>query len=469
MKYADFLANKHKRAEKRGIAVEIDELNPMLFDWQSRVVQWALRCGRSLLAEDCGLGKTAQQLAWADVIAAKHGKVLLLCPLAVQRQTLRESEKFGIKSRVTICESQDDVQDGISITNYDKLHLFKPSEFVGVVLDESSILKAYTGKTKQALCRSFAETPFRLCATATPAPNDRMEIGNHSEFLGVMDSDEMLAIWFINSGDKVGKYVLRQHGIEAFWRWVASWAMCLSSPADIGGDASGYELPPLITHERVVESKIPDGFLFSPGKAIAATEVHQEKRATLEERADVVASIVNGDSAAFAVWCDTDYEADALRRRIPDAVEVRGSHPIKEKEAKLEAFTNSQSRVIITKPEIGGFGLNWQHAHKTTWFAGYSYERFYQAIRRMWRFGQTKPVEVYVVRSENEGSICDVIRDKEKQHTEMQREVALLMSAGMKEELGMGRQLSKFMPSEKMEVPAWLKNKNKKGSTKCKA
>lgn len=457
--YQDFLAAKHVRHAKSGFRVELDDLNGMAFDWQRLVVQWALGTGRALLSEDCGLGKTLQQLMFAEHVTKQtNGKALLLCPLAVQRQTAREAEKFSIDCRVTVCESQDDVRDGINVTNYEKLHHFNAKEFACVVLDEGQILKSYTGVTKRALCEQFKHTPYKLSCSATPAPNDRMEIGNQSEFLSVLPSTEMLQRWFINAGDKVGAYRLRQHGREDFWRWMASWAVCLSSPADLGFDASGYDLPPLVIREHIIANRIEKGFLFNVGTKLSATQVHKEKRSNLFERAEVVAGLVNGDADAWAVWCDTDYEADALLEQIPDAIEVRGSMPTKTKEDRLERFTNGQARVIITKPEIGGLGLNWQHAHKTTWFAGYSFERFYQAIRRLLRFGQVHPVECHIIRTENESSIVETVREKERIHGELQSEVAKLMGEAMRSELGIAkRTLRSSAGVEMVQVPSWLK------------
>lgn len=459
--YTRFLKSKHIRHEKTGFNVELEDMNQKAFDWQRIITQWSLRTGRSLLSEDCGLGKSLQSLMWGEhVVKHTGGKVILLCPLAVQRQFAREAEKFNIGVRVTVCESQDDVRDGISVTNYEKLHHFKASEFAGVVLDEAQILKAYTGKTKRLLCKSFEKTPYRLNCSATPAPNDRMEIGNQSEFLGVLPSSEMLARWFINSGDKVGEYRLRKHGESDFWKWMATWAMCISSPADLGFDGSKYKLPPLKIHEHVVENPIEKGFLFNVGKKVSATNIHKEKRSVLHERAEVVAGLVNNDTDAWAVWCDTDYEADALSEKIPDAIEVRGSMPTKKKEELLESFTNGQSRVIITKAKVGGLGLNWQHAHKTSWFAGYSFEQFYQAIRRLYRFGQEEQVDVHIVRSENEESIAETIRKKERQHMELQCEVAHLMAENMKSELGIAPvQLRSSHGENAIHIPSWLKSK----------
>lgn len=415
-----------------------------------------------LWSHNCGLGKTLQQLEWASQVC-RHtgGDVLLLCPPAVQWQTSTESVKFGIATPAKICESQADVVSGITITNYEKLHKFDTSKFVGVVLDESSILKSYTGKTKQALVSQFSQTPYRLACTATPAPNDRMELGNHAEFLGVMPSNEMLARWFVNSGDKVGAYRLRKHGEADFWRWVASWAVCISSPNDIGFDSSGYILPSLEIREHVIESGVPAGYLFAPSESISATNVHQEKRAALAERASVVASLVNNDSDPWVIWCDTDYEADAIAKLVPDAVEVRGSHAGSLKESRLIDFINGKTRVLITKSEIAGFGLNFQHCHKTTWFAGYSYERWYQAIRRFLRYGQTHTVECHVVRTEREESIMDAVRRKTEQHQEMSREMAGMMQIGMAKELGLAKTstLQKYEPARSVAVPGWLQSK----------
>ena len=360
-------------------------------------------------------------------------------------------------------KDQSEVINGINITNYERLHLFDTSKFVGVVLDESSILKAFTGRTKQLLCDSFANTRYKLACTATPSPNDRMEIGNHSEFLRVMPSNEMLSRWFINSGDKVGVYRLRQHGAKDFWRWVASWAVCIDKPSTLGFSDEGYNLPPLqmINHVIVDEDDKPaNGRLFDPGEAISATTVHVEKRKTLEARADKVGEIVNGNKHTWAVWCDTDYEADALKARIPGAIEVRGSHKAEVKEERLEAFTEGRERVIITKAELAGFGLNWQHCHHTTWFAGYSYEKFYQAIRRLWRFGQVNAVECHNVMSEGEQSIANVLGQKSIMHEEMKCEMAESMREGSLEEIKAIRSLRVNTTSGvHAVVPGWLKSK----------
>lgn len=460
MEYREFIASKHLRVQRTGFDVDESQINGRLFDWQRKVVKWAVNVGRAALFEECGLGKTIQQLEWAKLVHQHTSEpVLLLCPLAVQWQTIAERLKFEIDAESKIVETQADCINGINVSNYEKLHHFDAKRFAGVVLDESSVLKSFTGSTKRQLCEDFAETPFKLACTATPAPNDRMELGNHAEFLGVMPSNEMLARWFINDGAKVGSYRLCKHAETDFWRWMASWSMCLSSPADIGFDATGYTLPPLNMHDHIIASKPFDGCLFVGSETISATEVHKEKRAALTERADCAAGLVNGDSDCWIVWCDTDYEADALIARIPDAIEVRGSHPASVKSSRLRDFAEERARVLITKAELAGFGMNFQHCHKTTWFAGYSYEKWHQAIRRLWRFGQTMPVDVHVIRTEREESIVDAVNGKGQSHAEMAREMARLMSSGMLEELNQSRKLETYDAAKRIALPSWIKSK----------
>ena len=329
----------------------------------------------------------------------------------------------------------------------------------GLLVHNSGILKSYVGKTKRALCKAFEHTEYKLCCSATPAPNDRMELGNHSEFLGVMPSCEMLQRWFINDGGKAGSYRLRRHGEDSFWRWMASWSACLASPADIGFSDEGYKLPPLNVVEHVIESKPQEGYLFPIPKDVSATEVHQEKRANLEERVAKVAELVNADKDVWTVWCDTDYEADAIKKLIPDCLEIRGSHSEKFKEEGLQAFIDGKVRVLVSKSEICGFGLNLQHCHKTTWFAGFSYERWYQAISRMQRFGQKHQVDCHIVRTTNEQSIMEVVQRKQRNHEEMQREMPSRMREGMAEELGLGMRPVKYEAEKRIEVPNWLVSK----------
>jgi hypothetical protein len=441
--YEEFLAHKAVRAPAYGFVVDVESLNPQLFDWQRAIVAWALRRGRAAIFADCGLGKTPMQLEWAwQVHQQSGGNVLILAPLAVAQQTADEATKFGYA--VTICRQMADVRPGINITNYELLAKFDASIFSGVVLDESSILKSYMGKTKRALVDAFAETPYRLCCTATPAPNDHMEIGNHSEFLGVMPSTEMLMRWFINDTMAMGNYRLKGHAAAAFWQWVGSWAVSLRKPSDLGYSDDGFTLPALALRHEIVEVDLTEGRgegqLFRTPD-LNATGLHKELRRTTVDRAEAVARLVNGNADAWVVWCNTNYEADALMKRIPDAIEVRGSETLVEKERKLRAFTNGAARVIVTKPSIAGFGLNWQHCHRMAFIGpSYSYEQFYQAVRRCWRFGQTQPVEALVVAAQTEGQVLATIERKMAAHEEMAAAMVTQASAlALREELALRR------------------------------
>lgn len=422
MSYTDFLAAKRAAVPSSGIDVSPDEIHPMLFPFQSDIVTWALRKGCAAIFADCGMGKTLIQLEWARLIFEQTGgDVLILAPLAVASQTIAEGSKIGVT--VHACRSHLDVRRGINITNYEMLQHFDASHFIGVVLDESSILKSYMGKTKRQLVELFSNTPYRLACTATPAPNDHMEIGNHSEFLGVMPSNEMLMRWFINDTMSNGHYRLKGHAQKAFWEWVASWAISLRRPSDLGYSDEGFVLPELRIERLYVESDLTigaeDGQLFR-APTMNATNLHKEMRLTAPDRARAVANLINNDSEAWAVWCNTNYEADELKRLIPDAIEVRGSESIAEKERKITAFSTGRARVIIGKPSMLGYGLNWQHCHKTA-FVGlsYSFEDFYQAVRRLYRFGQKNPVQCIVVAAQTEAPLVATLERKMAAHMRM--------------------------------------------------
>lgn len=420
--YGAFLASKRVAVADAGIDPSACDLSIKLFDWQREIVRWALRRGRAAIFADCGLGKSFMQIEWANALHhATGGDILILAPLAVTAQTVAEGEKLGVT--IHACRAQKDVKPGVNITNYEMLEKFDTTRFVGVVLDESSILKAYTGKTKQSLVERFAETPYRLCCTATPAPNDIMELGNHSEFLGVMPSGEMLMRWFINDTMAMGNYRLKGHAEKDFWDWVASWAIGVRTPSDLGYSDDGFTLPPLEITQHLIETDLTigreDGQLFRAPK-MSATNIHRELRLSAVARAQAVADLVNADDEPWTVWCYTNYEADALKKVIPGAIEVRGSETPAAKERKLLAFTRGEARVIITKPGIAGFGLNWQHCHKTA-FVGlsYSFEEPYQAIRRHYRFGQTQPVEVHIVVGETETPLVASFERKLRAHDGM--------------------------------------------------
>lgn len=456
MNYADFIASKHVTVERHGIDPP-HTINPALFPWQAKIVNWACRIGRAAIFADCGLGKTIMQLEWARQVVG-DGEALILTPLAVAEQTLAEAAKFGIGCPVRIATCDADVGPGINIANYERLHKFTPSRLRAVVLDESSILKSYMGKTKQQLLAAFADTPFRLACTATPAPNDHLELGNHCQFLGHMDSYEMIARWFQNDLMQVGKYTLKPHAAADFWRWVSTWAVSISKPSDIGGCDDGFDLPALNVQKVTVSAPLDtstDTALFVDGD-MSATALHKEKRRTSELRAARAAEIVKAASGPVIVWCDTDYEADALTRMIPDAVEVRGSMKDDVKRAGLAAFTSGSARVIVTKPEIAGFGLNWQHCSEVV-FVGlsYSFERFYQAVRRSYRFGQTRPVNVYVIEADTESAIAATVTTKAIAHETLKNSMTYAMKEAQMDELNGRRRLIEVGEPIKHEGTRW--------------
>ena len=464
--YRTFLDSKRSYRPDAGFEISPNDLNPNLFPWQGDVVRYWLRRGAAAGFEECGLGKTIQQLEWSYHVAKRTGgRVLSFCPLAVANQTLREWERFNIGRDwmpIVFASAQDEIPftQGVVLTNYDKLHKFDSSKFAGVDLDESSILKSFNGKTKQRLCDAFADTDYRLACTATPAPNDQLELGNHAEFLGVLRSCEMISRWFINDSMNAGKYRLKGHAEADFWDWVSSWAVSLETPADLGYPATGYVLPDLVIHEHEVDvDDLPasKGQLFC-NESINATSVHREKRQSCSARAEVVASLVNNSIDNWVVWCDTDYEADELVKRIPDAVEVRGSFSDSKKIQNIDQFSLGIARVIVTKPEICGFGLNWQHCHHVA-FVGvsYSFERFYQAIRRLWRFGQLSPVQCHVVNSLAEQVVWRTVKRKEQEHRLMKRSMSGAMLAAQMERVRGKTRVESYRPESQIVLPDFLK------------
>lgn len=429
MNYQEFLQRKLVTARPCGLS-EVPPLSDVLFPFQRRVVERALRAGRYALFLDTGLGKTLCQLEWARHVP---GEVLILAPVAVAPQTVREGrEKLGLE----VHHSRDgSVRGKVTITNYERLHLFDPSRFAGVVLDESSILKSFTGKTRNALVDQFRQTPWRLACTATPSPNDHTELGNHAEFLGVMDRLTMLSRWFLNDSSNTGEWRLKGHAAFDFWRWVSTWAACVSRPSDAGGDDGPFELPPITLAMHTVESdarpSVETGSLFGFTE-LSATNIHADKRATLAKRVAMAAELADTGEHCI-VWCESNDESKALARSIPGSVEVVGSDDPDDKEAKLDAFSRGEARVIVTKPSIAGFGLNWQHcAHVVFASLSYSYESFYQAIRRTWRFGQKRNVHVDVVIADSEQGVWRTVKEKMEAHDEMKtamRQAAIASAA----------------------------------------
>ena len=459
MDYQDFIRRKHTTSKSYGFDVPEDSLNAKAFDWQRRIVCWALKRGRAALFLDTGLGKTLCQLMWAEEIVKRTGgSVLLHCPVGVRLQTQREALKFGIGVPVLICNSQEDVQPGvIAIANYEKLHKFVAEEFQGVVLDESSILKGIDSKTKEYLCAVWGNCAYRLACTATPSPNDTQELGNHAEFLGVCSNSEMKSKYFVNDSGNTQKWRLKGHAVDAFWDWVCDWAACVTLPSDIGGDDTGYILPPIDenTHVVHVPAEVPDGMLFDT-TGISATNIHQEKRHTSPYRAAKTSELVNGNSDQWVVWCDTDYETEDVMKVIPDAIEVKGSMPESVKEANLQAFIDGTARVLVTKSVIAGMGQNWQHCHRMVFNSiNYSFEQRYQAIRRCYRFGQQNTVSVHYVTTDTEHAITHKIDTKIDRHIEMQEQMrAAAQRSSLVRSADRGR--TTYSPSKRMEIPQWL-------------
>ena len=410
MKYDEFIATKTFQAPPTGHTIEPEQVAPILFPFQRDLVRWAVRKGRSAIFADTGLGKTLMQLEWARLTEAP---TLIVAPLAVAQQTVREADRM-LNMKVQYARSQDEVANEFVITNYEMVSKFDAAQFGAIVLDESSILKNHTGVTRTALIEMFQQTPYRLACTATPAPNDIAEFANHAEFLGVMSRVEMLATFFVHDQDG---WRLKGHAREPFYRWMASWGMTVRRPSDLGYDDDGFALPPLDIESVVVETSWkPEGQLFTTGLS-GITERTKVRKDTVEDRADAVAELVNAEpDEPWVIWVGLNDEQDALAQRLPDAVVVQGSDSVEDKAAALLGFQDGTISTLITKPSIAGFGLNFQHCRRMAFMGiGDSYEQYYQAIRRCWRYGQTEPVKAFVVVSEPEQHIYRNVLRKESE------------------------------------------------------
>lgn len=458
--YASFVEAKLAYTSCDGIDASADGYG--LFDHQRVLVEWALRRGRSAIFADTGMGKSRMQVAWADSVRnATGGSVLILAPLAVAAQTVAEGEEIGVQ--ITHCREADDVRPGINIINYDRLHKIDCSQFVGVVLDESSVIKHHSAKTFQLLTDAFRHTEYKLCATATPAPNDWTELGTHAEFLGVCTRAEMLSEYFCHDGGNTQVWRLKGHAREAFWKWAASWGAMIRKPSDLGFDDGRYNLPPLKVHQHTVASCMDSaneaGFLF-PMEASDLSSRREARRQSIDDRVAAAANLVNGNDRPWIVWCDLNAEGDALRKAIPDAVEIRGADDADTKEQRLIDFAAGRIRVLITKPSIAGWGLNWQHCRDIA-FVGVtdSYEAYYQSVRRCWRFGQTKPVNVHVIASESEGSVVANIKRKEAIADAMAQELSAETNDAVRESVnGSARVSNPYNNNTAMRIPAWLQS-----------
>lgn len=455
MSYQSFIDAKLAPNLAAGIDVEATGFD--LFPHQEALTIWALRRGRAAIFADTGLGKTRMQLAWADHVRRHTDKpVLILAPLAVAEQTCAEAGGMGIAAAHDRHEIDG---SGIRVTNYERVHLFDASRYAGVVLDESSIIKHHDSKTLADLLDRFSATPYRLCATATPAPNDWMELGTHAEFLGVCSRVEMLSEFFTHDGGETQKWRLKGHARSVFWQWVSSWGAMIRSPVDLGFDASAYDLPPLEVHQHTVstDGQPADGMLFAL-EAQTLSERRAARRASIAARVAECARLVNADTQPWIVWCDLNAEADALTAAIPDAVEVRGSDTAEHKERAMLGFARGEFRVLVTKPKIAGFGLNWQHCARVA-FVGVSdsFESYYQAIRRCWRFGQQRPVHVHVIASELEGAVVANLERKERDallmFEQLSRETGAAVRASV---LGAQRHSNEYLAGSRMALPGFL-------------
>ncbi len=460
MKYEDFLKSKRFYIEPMGF--EPYQLNPLLFQWQKEVVTLAIKKGRFCLFTDTGTGKSAMQLEFADQVNRYTNKpVLILAPLAVTTQTKEEGIKFGYK--VNICRTQNDVKTGINITNYDMLEHFSADAFSGIVLDESGILKHFTSKTRKLIIDTFAKTPYKLACSATPAPNDYMELGNHAEFMGVMTRTEMLSTFFYHDGGETSKWVLKGHAEDKFWEWISNWAIVIRKPSDIGYGNDGYDLPPLNIEEIIVNSEIGelDGqLMLVPLMASTLSERRQARRDSLFDRCKMAVDLIKKDPGEqWLLWCDLNKESEILTD-LSFGTEVKGADDREYKAEKLIGFTHKDFQIMVSKPSIAGFGMNWQQCHNMV-FVGLSdsYEMMYQAVRRCWRFGQLKPVNVYIITSESEGAVRENIKRKENQAQEMFEMMSKHSRASIEKEVKKTyRETDEYNPQKVMVLPKWLKH-----------
>ena len=416
MNYEQFIARKSITHTARGITEGVDIKSP-LFPYQHRIVHWALAKGRAAIFADCGMGKTLMQLEWARNVP---GRVMILTPLAVAEQTAAEARRFGIDAEVS---RDGQWKSQITICNYQSLHKFDCSEVVGVVLDESSILKSVAGKTRTQIIETFANTPFRLACTATPAPNDHMELGNHAEFLGAMSQAEMLATFFTHDGGDTSVWRIKGHARDDFWRWCATWAVMARKPSDLGFDDAGFELPPLAVKHHIVASDFTvEGQLFAFADGL--NDQRAARKGSIDDRVVEVAALANGTEDQWLVWCDLNAEGDALTKAIDGAVQVSGADSDDDKAQRMLDFAAGKIRVLVTKPKIAGFGMNWQGCHNMA-FVGltHSYEAFYQSVRRCWRFGQEHAVNVHIALSEPEVGILQNIERKQREADSMAAEM----------------------------------------------
>lgn len=459
--YEQFIKSKQAADVPTGFDCDVP-VGP-LFDFQAACVKWALKRGRAALFLDTGLGKTLCQTTWAQRVHEHTGlNVIIAAPLCVAQQTVDEAAKFGIT--VKYCRDQDQIEPGITITNYEMLEHFDLESFGGVVLDESSILKSHTSRTREEIVMAFRSTPYKLSCTATPSPNDYIELGNQAAFLGVMSAQEMLATFFTHDGGNTSKWRLKGHGKTRFWEWMATWAICIRNPADLGFDGSRYELPPLNMIEHTVSGgELLEGQLFAV-TAQSLTERRQAKRSSMGDRLELAASIANATDQPVIVWCHMNEESERLTKMISGAVEVTGAMTSDQKTKNIMAFLHGGARVIVSKASIMGFGLNFQHCNEMI-FAGMddSFEKYYQAVRRCHRFGQKRRVNVHIITAETEGAVKANIERKQSQSNEMAGEmVAHMRNITRRQIEGARSNTETYSPTVRMNIPAWLTTNSEK-------
>jgi len=455
MDYCNFLEQKHIDNIDAGFESYKNMYSEELKPHQDACITWACKRGRAALFLDTGLGKTLCQLTWAEQVNAHtDGYILILAPLAVSHQTKREADKFGINAQVVADKSEIN-EPGIYITNYEKLDHFDTEIFIGVVLDESSILKGIQGKVRKFITESFATTPYKLSCTATPSPNDFMELGTQSEFLGLMSQVEMLAMFFIHDGGDTAKWRLKGHGKSRFWEWLSTWSIFIRSPEDLGFDGSEYDLPPIEYHEHVIDTKPVDSLFVEPAQTLL--ERNQARKLSVVDRCEKAADIANGLDSAL-IWCNLNDESALLKKLIVDAVEVKGSDKDDHKSKSLIGFSTGEVKKLVSKPKIAGFGMNFQNSNNCI-FVGLSdsWEAFYQAIRREWRFGQTKTVHVHIVSADTEGAVVMNIKRKDDQHKDLMTSMMGHMRELTKKSVfGATIEKTDYLPSEEMDIPSWL-------------
>jgi len=453
--YQHFLDSKRISVVPAGFDIPTSNINSRLFDFQRDIVHWGVRKGKCAFFEDCGLGKTAQELEWSSQVLQKtNHPILNIAPLAVSQQTQREGNKFGIP--VNIAREQSEVRLGVNVTNYEMLENFDPREFAGIVLDESSILKG-DGPLRKRITEFSRHIPYRLAGTATPAPNDQMELGNHADFLGIMSKSEMLSTFFVHDGGSTSEWRLKGHAEAAFWKWVASWAVMVRKPSDLGYEDGAFQLPPIVYHQHVVPAEWSSDYLF-PIEAQSLQERNAARKDSLEARVRLCADLVNASKEQWLLWCNLNPESERLAQLIPTAVEVTGSDPDSHKESAPLKFISGEIKDLVSKPKILGWGMNFQHC----WNAAAvglsdSWESLYQITRRIWRFGQTHEVHMHIITGELEGAVVRNIQRKEQQAADMADSMLGHMREINTAEIhGTVRQSELYRPEKEMNLPAWL-------------